>query len=379
MYLYQNNHRYFAQISDEIKELGLQELEMFHAKNCVPLYRGIEFEASKEDLYRINYGARLITRVLAPLISFPCKSPDDIYHHGKMIHWEDFFKNDHTFAIFATVSNSEIKHSQFAGLRLKDAIADYFSEKYSSRPNVDKNDPDIWFNLHIEKNVAVISLDTSGGSLHRRGYRKGMVEASMQETVAAAMIQMAEWDGSKPLYDPFCGSGTILGEALMKFCRIPSGFLRKKFGFEHMPDVDFHRWKDVKYELNKKIRYLPKGLIQGSDISNRAILLSTKNLENLPYHQNVEIKKMDFQDIKTLEQKVIITNPPYGIRMKPTMKLEELYQRLGDFLKQRCKGSVAYIYFGNRELIKCVGLKPTWKKPLNNGGLEGRLVKYEIY
>jgi len=272
-----------------------------------------------------------------------------------------------------------ITNSHYASLRLKDGIADSFREISGKRPDVDSRNPDIWLNLHIRNDKAVISLDTSGGSLHRRGYRKDSVSAPMQETVAAAIIRYAEWNGEVPLYDPMCGSGTLLSEALMHYCKIPSAIFREHFGFEFLPDYDISVWRKVKKELNGQIRDLPEGCITGSDLSPKAVEISRLNIRNLEYGERIKLEALDFRKIKGLENRIIITNPPYGIRMGNRQKLDLLYKSLGDFLKQKCKGSAAYIYFGEREFIKKIGLKPTWKKPLKTGGLDGRLVKYELF
>ena len=378
MFSYQQNNRFFAQIADEMKALAVDELTELGALNITPIYRGIYFEADKAALYRINYTSRLITRVLAPLISFQCHSTKYLYKMAKAIIWTDLFSVENTFAIFANVSHSNIKHSQYAALCLKDAIVDFFREKSGKRPDIDTVSPNVWLNLHIENNRAVINFDTSGGSLHRRGYRKKTVAAPMQETLAAAIIQLSEWDGSRPLYDPMCGSGTLLCEALMYYCRIPSGILREKFGFELLPDFDRTVWNSVKRKAGQQTRDLSEGIISGSDVSKKAIETAIVNVRNLPYSEKIKFNMINFQNILKLENSIIVCNPPYGIRLKGK-NLADFYKSLGDFLKQRCQGCSAYIYFGNRELIKKIGLKPLWKKPLKNGGLEGRLVKYEMY
>lgn len=379
MYEYQKNNRYFAQIADSIKELGDQELSELGADNVSSVYRGIYFDADRETLYRINYTSRLISRVLAPLVWFRCHTTDQLHKKAMQIKWTDFISPKNTFAIFSNVSNSKIRNSKYAALRLKDGIVDSFREASGERPNIDTRDPDIWLNLHIDNNEALISLDTSGGSLHRRGYRLDAIEAPMQETVAAAIIRYSEWDGSVPLYDPMCGSGTLLAEALMHYCGMPSAILRRHFGFEHLPDFNRAAWTKVKKELNARIRKLPDGLISGSDLSSNAVKIAVGNLGELKYGNNVKLKTVDFNRARGLENGIIVTNPPYGIRMGKKEKLDLFYKSLGDFLKQKCKGSTAYIYFGEREFIKKIGLKPTWKKPLETGGLDGRLAKYEMF
>ena len=379
MYEYQKNNRFFAQIADGIEELGTEELHELGARNISPAYRGIYFDADKETLYRINYLTRLASRILAPLVWFRCHTTDQLYKKAKQINWPDLISQENTFAIFCNVSNSKIRNSQYASLRLKDAIVDSFRESSGQRPDIDARNPDIWLNLHIANNQAIISLDTSGGSLHRRGYRKDSVEAPMQETVAAAIVRYTEWNGSVPLCDPMCGSGTLLSEALMHYSRIPSGIFRNHFGFEFLPDYDKGLWTKIKKELDRQIRKPPEGYIAGSDSSTEAIDVARTNILNLPHGDTIKLEVLDFREIKALQNGVIITNPPYGIRMGKRQELDLLYKEFGDFLKHKCKGSTAYIYFGEREFIKKIGLKPSWKKPLKSGGLDGRLVKYELF
>jgi putative N6-adenine-specific DNA methylase len=379
MFQYQLNRRFFAQVPEGIEELAGQELAELGAERVRTSYRGVYFDAGKADLYRINYSARLTTRVLAPLITFRCHSSDYLYKKSKEVAWEDFFTADHTFAVFANVTQSKIHHSRYAALRLKDAVVDSFRERFGKRPSVQKEDPDVWLGLYIERDNATISLDTSGGSLHRRGYREEGGEAPMQEITAAAMIRLSEWDGSKPLYDLMCGSGTLLSEALMAYCRIPGSYRRERFGFQFLPDYDEPLWLAVRKELDGSMRQPDHGLISGSDVAGEAIASARKNMRDLPYGDRVPLKVANFRSIPELRDRVIVCNPPYGIRLDRDRDLGPFYKDLGDFLKQRCLGSSAFIYFGNREWIARVGLKPSWKKALKSGGLDGRLVKYEIY
>lgn len=376
---YQKSRRFFAQIAHRMEDMGKVELEELGAGDVIAAYRGLYFNADNKTLYTVNYQTRLITRVLAPLLTFDCHSTDYLYKIAKSIPWNEIFNTDDTFAVYATVSDSKITHSKYASLRLKDAIVDYFKDLTGDRPNVEKQTPAVWINLHIDNNRAIISLDTLGGSLHRRAYRIQTGSAPMQETLAAAIIRLTGWQGEKPLVDPVCGSGTLLYEALMKYCRIPSGVNRKRFGFEFLPDFNSRLWKSVKQEANIQIRELPKGLIRGSDISRSAIMDAISNSKSFRSGRNISFNTRDFRAIEAINDSVIVTNPPYGKRMEKGKDLSRFYQDLGDFLKQRCCESTAYIYFGEREYIKNVGLKPTWKIPLVNGALDGRLVKYELY
>jgi putative N6-adenine-specific DNA methylase len=349
------------------------------ARDVKPGYRGLYFCADNAALYRINYCARLMTRVLAPLISFDCHSAKYLYRRTGEIAWGDLLSLADTFAVTANVSNSAIRHSRYAALRVKDAIVDQFRERTGKRPSVETVDPDVWINLYIQGNKAVISLDTSGGSLHRRGYRQESVEAPMQEHVAAAVIRMTEWDGETPLFDPMCGSGTLLAEALMRHCRVPSGYLRDRFGFERLPDFDESVWREVKREANAGIRSLAAGNISGGDASAGAVRAARANCRLLPGGDRINVLKRRFEDIDSLEGVTIVCNPPYGLRLGRKDAMPEFMKRFGDFLKQRCTGSNAYVYLGHRELIKHVGLRASWKRPLPTGGLDGRLVKYELY
>jgi putative N6-adenine-specific DNA methylase len=379
MYIYQEKKEYFAQTADGMEDLCFEELSELGAVNVRPVFRGLYFNAEEDVLYRINYTSRLISRVLAPLRKFKCFTPEQLYKKAGSIRWKEFFDHNNTFAVFASVSNSTIKHSKYAALRVKDAVADEFRKMSGKRPSVNTVNPGVWINLHLDNNTATISIDTSGGPLHRRGYRKESVEAPMQETLAAAIIRISEWRGDKPLYDPMCGSGTLLCEALMRCCKIPSGVLRRKYGFEFLPDFNLELWKSEKKAALEKMVELPGHILYGSDVSGEAVKASRRNLASIKGGRGVNIRKADFRDLEDIENAVIVCNPPYGIRLKQEGDLELLYKSLGDFLKQRCKGSTAYIYFGNRDLIKKIGLRSSWKRPLKNGGLDGRLVKYEMY
>ncbi len=378
MFAYQKNHRFFAQISDGIEKLGSRELDHLGAHDVRSSYRGIYFSADHAALYRINYMTRLCTRVLAPLLTFDCHSDRYLYKTARSLPWVEILSLDTTFAVFANVANSNIRHSQFAARRLKDAIVDQFREDCGERPDIEPVYPDVWISLHIHGNKATISLDTSGGSLHRRGYRQEAGEAPMQETVAAAIVQLSGWHGERPLYDPMCGSGTLLAEALLHFCKIPAGYLRKRFGFERMPDFDGDLWKKIKKECDSQMKALPTALIRGSDRSIAAVAMARKNCGMLPGGERIGFAARSFQEIDSLNDTVIVCNPPYGERIGTAKKVAVLLKEFGTFLKERCEGSVAYVYLGKESLLKQVPLVPAWKKQLNNGGLQGYCVKYKL-
>ncbi|PIE66694.1 MAG: RNA methyltransferase [Deltaproteobacteria bacterium] len=376
---YRRNHSYFAQIADGLETIGADHLKRLGAADTRPVRRGIYFKSDRESLYRINYRSRLVTRVLAPIKTFNCPDADAIYRTARRIDWSRFMRVDQTFAVFASTAGSTVSHSQYAGLKLKDGLVDGFRSTCGRRPDVDPRTPDLWINLHVARDRGTISIDTSGGSLHRRGYRSRSVEAPMQETVAAAMVHLSGWDGKVPLTDPMCGSGTLLIEAAMAYCRIPAAALRVDFGFQRLPDYDPGAWQRVREAGQSRIRKLPDRLLNAFDIDPQAVAATRANCKAVPGIRGINVLRKDIFSIDRLENQFILCNPPYGIRLQGDGRLNAFYRQLGDFLKQRCKGSQAFIYFGKREMIKSVGLKPSWKKPLRNGGLDGRLVKYEMY
>lgn len=378
-YIYEKESRYFAQVAESIKELASKELTSLGAEELKPVFRGIWFKASKKVFYRINYSSRLISRVLIPLASFNRPDKDELYKSARKIRWEEFLTPKKTFSITANVSESNITHSNFAGLRVKDALADYFRDRTNRRPSVNTENPYLMINVHIHRNLATLSIDASQGPLHKRGYREESVAAPMQETVAAAIIQLTDWNGEKPLYDPMCGSGTLLCEALMKYCRIPAQIFKGTFGFERLPDFDKNLWETVKKEYQDNMKPLDPNLISGSDISPESVNAARTNLMGLHFGGSVVVEQKGYQEIQSLENHIIVANPPYGIRLEKGKNLTAFYKKFGEFLKKRCSKSTAFIYFGEPKYIKKLPLAPAWKKPLKIGGLDGKLVKYDLF
>ncbi len=379
MFEYLEKKTYFAQVPGMMEELCEQELIELGAQNTKIAYRGIYFEADQITIYRINYTSRTISRILAPLKTFHCRNAEAIMKMAAKIEWDKIFKVDQTFSINSSINKSAFTNSLYASQVLKDGIADYFRAKYGKRPDVNTVNPNVRFNLFIEKDEAVLSLDTSGESLHKRGYRLAAGEAPMQETLAAAIIRLSKWDGEKPLLDCMCGSGTILCEALMHYCRVPAQYLRKNFGFFYLPDFDIKLWEKFKKEEDSKMRPLPKGIISGSDKVQAILKTARENLSRLPFSETVALTAQPFQHIPKFENGVLVVNPPYGIRMGERQQVENLYKELGDFLKTKCTGTSAFIYTGEPSLRKHIGLRTTRRIPLVNGKLEGVLLQIDSY
>lgn len=373
---YQRTGFYIAQAAEGLEQPAAEELVALGATSVAPRYRALRFAASAEKLYRIVYTSHVPSRVLAPLITFDCHSEKYLYQTTRALSWEILLDPSTTFAVSATIADSAIKHSGFAALRLKDAVVDRLREHYGIRPDVDVRNPAVHLILRIERNRATVSVDVSGGAQHRRGYRAVTVKAPMQETLAAGIIHLTGWDGSRPLYDPFCGSGTLLAEALMRYCRIPSGYLRVRFGFMRLPDFDEALWMHVKAAADGDIRAPGPGLIAGSDRSREAVAAACTNLARLPHGSQVRIEVADFRDLPDLADRVIVSNPPHGVRLGTGGDAAELFGEIGAFLREKCPRSEAYLYAGDPSLLKHLKLRGAWKHRIMGGGLTGTLAKY---
>jgi len=371
--------RYFAVIAGGLEKHARTELESFGVEICKEIPRGLGFFATSSQLYRILYCARLIQRVLVSLLNFDCHSNKYLYQQAmKNINWPELFTVDMSFGILSNVSDSFAHHSLYSGQILKDAICDRFREHCGKRPDYTNQKPDIVFNLHIHKNRVSISLDILGISMHKRGYRKSSVEAPLQETLAAAIVKLSGWRGETALWDPLCGSGTILAEAAMLYCHVPAGYLRDNDRVRLLPGFDPQLWAQVVDEENAQIRALPPGLILGSDINPEAISAAGNNLGLLPGGENIALQCINFEHANAGFSGTIITNPPYGVRLESQQEVSKLYNALGDFLKQKCKSSTAYILCGSKDLVKAIRLRAHWSKALKNGALDTRLAKIVI-
>jgi len=381
MFEYAKHHRFFASCSRGLEPLLVDELRELGAEPAEPGMRGVSFKADRATLYRVVYATRLASRVLAPLLTFDCHSDKYLYKTARKIDWDRLLDPDRTFVIDASVSESHIDHSQFAAQRLKDAVCDHFREKTGRRPSVEKRTPDLRIYLHLRSNRAVIGIDVGGGALHRRGYRTESVEAPLQETLAAAVVRLSGWDAEGPLHDPMCGSGTLLAEAVLHATRTPSGWLRAEGTppWAALPDFDVTVWNTVKAELDGAVRDLPEKLVSGADADMAAVRAARTNLDNVPGGGAVRIGRGDARELTLDEPATVLVNPPYGVRLGGRPEVEALYKALGDALKRRCTGSTAFVLCGDVKLVGSLGLKPSKRTPLWNGGIECRLARLDLY
>jgi len=359
---------------EELKELGVESLHEG--------FRGVYVdEWDWSTVYRINYSSRIASRVLLPLTRFNCYDQQSLYNGAMDIDWTQFIKGRATIAIDANVNHKKLRHSLFAAQIVKDAICDQMRRKTGQRPNVNVQEPDVQLNLFVHNNSAVISFDTSGKPLHKRGYRIEGGEAPLQENLAAALLRIANYSKEDILLDPCCGSGTILIEAALIASETPPGFLRNKWGFMHHPQYDAMEWLKVRSEVDSKRISLDPHRLFGVDINKDMARTARLNLKAAGFQNQVDIQRMDFREyVPSVQPTIMITNPPYGKRLDEEEALRPLYAALGDFMKKNCmKGGHGYIFTGNLELAKEIGLAAQRRYVLSNGGIESRLLEYEIY
>ena len=357
-------------LADEIREAGGTEVEVIH--------RGVRFRGSKEALYTANYTCRTALRFLKPLWEFSTANDTELYNKCLKLPWDTLMGLENTFAIDGAVFNSGITHSMYAALKTKDAIADFFRQKYGSRPSVNTDDPDIRFNVHINRNHCTISLDSSGSSLHLRGYKVSPGSAPLSEVLASGLIMISGWDGEKTFLDPMCGSGTLLTEAAMISCNIPAGYYRKRFGFEKWKDFDPVLWRNVKEKADTKRRDARAKII-GGDMSSLAMRSTRKNVSNTGLEKYISLHPTSFEKLSRPPGPVhLVLNPPYGERIK-THDIIALYKSIGDILKQNYQNAEAWIISGDLKAMKYIGLRPSKKIRIYNGPIECRFMKYELY
>lgn len=360
-----------------LEEVLVGELSVLGANDIRIGNRMVSFTGNKEMLYRANFCLRTALRILKPIKHFSANNPDEVYEAVKNIHWECYLDTGKTFAVDATVYSEEFRHSKFVSYRVKDAIADYFREKTGKRPSVRINNPDMLLNIHISHTDCTLSLDSSGESLHRRGYRQEAVDAPLNEVLAAGMILLAGWHGECDLIDPMCGSGTIPIEAALIARNISPGLFRKEFAFERWPDFDAALLDAIYNDDSHERTFEHK--IYAYDNNRQACEIAARNIKAAGMSKDVVLKLQPFEQfVQPAEKSVIITNPPYGERMN-TDNLLELYAMIGERLKHAFIGNTAWIISYREECFDQIGLKAGLRIPLYNGALECEFRKYELF
>jgi putative N6-adenine-specific DNA methylase len=370
---------YIAKTFAGLEQVLVKELTEIGADDAEVIHRGVSFRGDHTVLYKANYLVRSAIRVLKPIGVFEVGDDNQLYEKVRKINWEDIFNLDQTFKVNAHVFNSVLDHSQFVALRTKDAIVDQFRDKTGKRPWVAMDDADIYVDVHINDNVCTISLDSSGESLHKRGYRIEADKAPINEVLAAGLIALTEWNGEKDFYDPMCGSGTIAIEAAMRAMKIPSGYYRKRFAFMNWEGFDATLWENIKKEADEKIREIECD-IYASDRSKKAVNIAKVNLKNAGLHKDVNISVAYFDTIKPDKAEgILVFNPPYGLRLEEKNEISDLYSSIGDVLKQNFSGFEAWMISANMEAIKFIGLRTSARIEIYNGPLESRFLKFELY
>lgn len=362
----------FSGLENVLKE----ELLQIGASDVEPVVRGVKFTGTKEILYKANFCCRTALRILKFIGEYKVHSQNDLYQSVYNIDWSEIFDINQTFAINSTVNSEAFNNSMFVSLKTKDAIVDQFRTKFKKRPSVNPDDPDIRINVHASSDTLTVSLDSSGESLHKRGYRVGQNEASMSEVLAAGILKIAGWKGQSDFYDTMCGSGTIPVEAALIARNIPPGMFRKEFAFEKWKDFDSDLFEEI-YNEDYEVPFEHK--IYASDISSISIKVSEKNAKSAGVLKDIEFSTADFATLKPKSEKgLLIINPPYGERMRER-QVEPLYKMIGDALKSGFSGFKAWVFSSSEDGFKNIGLRPSRKIKLYNGPLECSFRHYELY
>jgi putative N6-adenine-specific DNA methylase len=370
--------KYVAKTLYGLEEVLAEELIGLGAADVQAVNRAVVFKGDKSLLYKVNYCARTALSILMPVADFRIRSKEDLYNGALKVEWERYMDNHDTFSIVPVINSPHFGHSGYAGLILKDSIADYFREKTGIRPSVDTGNPKILLNLHISNDLVTISVDSSVVPLFKRGYRQEQAVAPLNEVLAAGILLLSGWKSSGTLTDPMCGSGTIPIEAGLIACKIPPGKFRKFFGFQRWKDFDEELFEKIKLESDREIGLSPVKIF-GSDISEEAIEQAKANVSGAGLNDTISLEVIDFKDIKAYDDHgFVFLNPPYGQRLQPD-ELDGLYSMIGTTLKHNFPGTSAWLITSNKESLKKVGLKPKEKHTLFNGALECILLKYVMY
>ena len=356
-------------LAKELTELGASNIEIGN--------RMVAFTGDKALMYKANFCLRTAIRILKPIKHFKANTADEVYDNIKSIAWENYLDNTKSFAVDAVVFSNEFRHSKFVAYKVKDAIVDYFRDQTGERPSVRINNPDVLLNIHIAEDRCTLSLDSSGESLHRRGYRQEAVEAPLNEVLAAGMILMTGWKGECDLIDPMCGSGTIPIEAALIARNIAPGVFRKEFAFEKWVDFDQDLFDSIYNDDSQEREFNHK--IYGYDNNPKANEIAIRNVKAAGLSKEIELKLQPFQQFEQPKEKsIIITNPPYGERIS-TDDLLGLYKMIGERLKHAFAGNDAWILSYRDECFDQIGLKPSVKIELYNGALECQFRKYQLF
>lgn len=355
-------------LMEELIEIGASDVEV--------LIRGVKFSGSKEILYKANFCCRTALRILVIIKEFKVKNANDLYNGVRSVEWPDYFDIQQTFAITSTVNSEAFNNSMFVSLKTKDAIVDNFRAKFGKRPSVNAENPEIRINVHASSDEVSLSLDSSGESLHKRGYRVGQNEASMSEVLAAGILKIAGWKGQCDFYDPMCGSGTLPIEAALIARNIPPGIFRKAFAFEKWKDFDEDIFDKV-YNADYEKEFTHN--IYASDIAPVNVKISSENARNAGLKKDIQFSVADFATLKPVgENGILVMNPPYGQRMNDRA-VEPIYNMIGTSLKNNFRGINTWVISSSEEGFKSIGLKPSARIKLFNGALECELRNFEMY
>ena len=354
-----------------------QELTQLGANNVQIGRRMVSFTGDKEMMYRANFQLHTAIRILKPIRHFKAGSADDVYEEVKKIDWSKYIEKGKTFSVDSVVYSDEFRNSRFVTYKVKDAIVDQFRENTGDRPNISVSNPDIRLNIHIAEDKATLSLDSSGESLHRRGYRQESVEAPLNEVLAAGMILMTGWKGDTDFIDPMCGSGTLLVEAALIAHNMSPGIFRKEFAFERWTDFDQELFDQIYNDDSQEREF--KHHIYGYDLDIKAVNTARMNVRAAGLTSDITVEEADFKDFKRpTEKSILVCNPPYGERIS-TPNLLGTYKMIGERLKHEFMGNDAWILSYREECIEQIGLKPSIKIPVYNGSLECEFRKYAIF
>lgn len=365
-----------------LEEVLAGELVALGANNVQLERRAVSFTGDKRLLYQANLCLRTASRVLVPVLTFKAKDADEVYTHVKQLDWSKYMTLQTGFQIDATVYSETFRHSRYVTYRVKDAIADWWNEREGKRPNVRLSDPDLCLNVHIANETVTLSLDSSGESLHKRGYRVANTEAPINEALAAGMLLMAGWKGETDFYDPMCGSGTLLIEAALIAQNIAPGIFRKGFAFERWNDFDKDLFEDVYNDDSQEKPFTHH--IYGSDASYYAVQAALKNVKAAGQQKCIEVRQIRLQEIKRANSEearhpLIMVNPPYGERLAQDKDVMRLYADMGTVFKHQFAGATAWVISSNEDALKCIGLKPSKRIKLMNGELECMFNQYELF